>query len=135
MSGGRPTKYTPELLEAASKYLTTYEDEGHAFPSDIGLADVIGIATSTLYDWAQHEDKAEFSDILDQINRKQQLVAWNKGLRNEYNATLVKLLLGKHGFHDKQDSTYGISDKFADFLQDIDGKDSGLTDGDSSEPE
>lgn len=101
----RPTKYTPELLEAARVYLTNYEDHDHAFPSDIGLADVLEISTTTLYDWAKHEDKEEFSDILDQINRKQQLVAWNKGLRGDYNPTLVKLLLGKHGYHDKQDGT------------------------------
>ena len=32
-------------------------------------------------------------------------MAWNKGLKNEYNAQLVKLLLGKHGYHDKSENT------------------------------
>lgn len=101
---GRPTKYTAELLEKAEAYLFDYEKHEHAFPSDLGLSEVLGIHTSTLYDWATHEDKKEFSDILDRINTKQQMVAWNKGLRNEYNASLVKLLLGKHGYHDKADT-------------------------------
>jgi len=105
MPTGRPTKYTPALLGKAREYVTTYEDYNHAFPSDIGLADVLGISTSTLYDWAQQESKKEFSDILGKINSSQQLVAWNKGLKGEYNANLVKLLLGKHGYHDKQDNS------------------------------
>lgn len=101
----RPTKYTPELLEAARAYLVNYEDHEHAFPSAVGLADVLEIGETTLYRWAGEEGKEEFRDILDAINRKQQLVAWNKGLKGDYNANLVKLLLGKHGYHDKQDQT------------------------------
>lgn len=106
MAGGRPTKYTPELLEKAEEYLHTYEQYDHAFPSDIGLTMVLGIASSTLYKWAEDPDKAEFTEILGKINKSQQLVAWNKGLKGEYNANLVKLLLGKHGFSEKtqQDS-------------------------------
>lgn len=103
MPAGRPTKYTPELLEKARHYILNYEDYDQAFPSDIGLAYVLQIGTTTLYRWAEEDDKEEFRDILDQINTKQQLVAWNKGLKGDYNANLVKLLLGKHGFHDKQD--------------------------------
>lgn len=98
---GRPTKYKPELLEKANYYLENYEEYDHAFPSDIGLAYVLDISDSTLYSWAKDDDKAEFLDILDKINRAQQFVAWNKGLKGEYNANLVKLLLGKHGFTEK----------------------------------
>lgn len=119
---GRPSKYTPELLKKAREYINNYEQHDHAFPSDIGLAFVLGIANSTLYEWAKHEDKKEFSDILEVINTKQQLVAWNKGLKNEYNANLVKLLLGKHGYGDNSnvDLTSGgdkITSKDATDLQ------------------
>lgn len=103
MTVGRPTKYTPELLEKARDYIDNYADYDQAFPSDIGLAYVIGISKATLYLWAKQDDKSQFLDILDQINTKQQLVAWNKGLKGDYNANLVKLLLGKHGFSEKQD--------------------------------
>ena len=102
----RPTKYTPEVLEKAEEYLDTYESINHAFPSDIGLATVLDISPKTLYNWAKDEDKAPFLHILDKINSEQQRVAWHKGLNGEYNANLVKLLLGKHGFSDKQDTNH-----------------------------
>lgn len=121
--GGRPTKYTPELLEKARDYLHTYETiYDQAFPSDIGLARVIGITTSTLYEWAKDPEKKEFSDILDEINADQQLVAWRKGLKGEYNASLVKLLLGKHGYSDKSENEHkgeiktGIADSDREIL-------------------
>lgn len=98
---GRPTKYTEELLEKAREYVYSYEEHGHAFPSDIGLSVVLDIHSSTLYEWAKDDSKTEFSEILDKINKHQQLVAWNKGLNGDYNANLVKLLLGKHGYSDK----------------------------------
>lgn len=106
MPGGRPTKYTPELLEKAKEYVHNYEMYDQAFPSDIGLALVLGIGTTTLYEWAKDDRKKEFQDILVEINSTQQIVAWNKGLRGEYNAMLVKLLLGKHGHHEKVDTTH-----------------------------
>ena len=106
----RPTKYTPELLEAAREYLVSYAEHEHAFPSAVGLADVLEISESTLYAWAKEEGKEEFSDILDAVSRKQQLVAWNKGLKGEYNANLVKLLLGKHGFSEKVDQSHTSPD-------------------------
>jgi len=104
----RPTKCTPELVAKASEYLDVWESLEHAFPSDIGLLDYLssnglGIVSSTLYEWKKDKDHP-LSEILATINAKQQLVAWNKGLKNEYNANLVKLLLGKHGFSEKREN-------------------------------
>ena len=110
MPAGRPTKYTEKLLKKARDYVTNYKKYGHAFPSDIGLARVLNISTPTLYDWNQDPGKHEFSSILDDINTDQQMVAWNKGLRGEYNANLVKLLLGKHGFSDKVEQDHKTTD-------------------------
>lgn len=99
---GRPTKYTKEFEEKAQDYLVNYANYEQAFPSNIGLALHLGIAESTLYKWAKEKGKERFSEILDDINAKQQMVAWHKGMTGEYNANLVKLLLGKHGFSEKQ---------------------------------
>jgi hypothetical protein len=99
----RPTKYTEKLVASAREYITTFEEHGHAVPSVVGLCDVIDIGKSTAYDWAEDKDK-EFSDILERINQKQELVTFNKALRGDYNATIAKLLLGKHGYHDKVDN-------------------------------
>lgn len=109
MNGRKPT-FTPEIEQAAWDYVNGgWELAEHAFPSAIGMCDVINVAKSTVYDWAKRDDNC-FSDILDKINDRQQLVAFNKGMKNEYNASLVKLLLGKHGYHDKQDSTHSGPD-------------------------
>lgn len=103
---GRPTTCTPQVQKKAWEYVNGgWEDAGHAFPSLIGLCHEQNLKKSTVYDWANRDDN-DFPDILDKINEKQQIVAWKKGLTGDYNATLVKLLLGKHGYHEKQDNTH-----------------------------
>ena len=105
----RPTTWTIEIENAAWDYINGgWEEEEHAFPSVVGLCAVLGRGKSTIYDWASHNDKG-FSDILDKINECQEMVAWNKGLKGEYNANLVKLLLGKHGYSDRVDSSHNVT--------------------------
>ena len=60
----------------------------------------------TLYDWEKDENKAEFSKILRRCMDKQQQVLINKGLGKVFDSGLTKLVLGKHGYHDKQDQTH-----------------------------
>ncbi len=99
---GRPTSWTEEIEQEAWKYLEEWGTvHGHAVPSVVGLCAAIGRAKSTIYDWSNEEDK-QFSDILAAIKEKQELVTFNMSLTGEYNATIAKLLLGKHGYHDKQ---------------------------------
>lgn len=106
MPGGRPTTCTEEIQKKAWDYTNGgWKKSGHAFPSVVGLCDIIKTSKSTVYDWAKREDN-EISDILDTINTKQELEAFNKGITGEYNATIVKLLLGKHGYSEKQDMTH-----------------------------
>jgi hypothetical protein len=102
METGRPTDYNTQLLEKAKEYLDNYESHGDMIPSNEGLCDVIDINRSTLYRWRDEEGKEEFKDILDAINRRQQRVLINKGLSNDFNSAITKLVLGKHGYHDKQ---------------------------------
>lgn len=102
---GRPTTWSEELEEQAWAYINGgWEKEEHAVPSVVGLCKVLKRGKSTLYDWAEDKEKG-FSDILAAIKEEQELVTFNKSLKNEYNATIAKLLLGKHGYHDKQDNT------------------------------
>lgn len=101
--GGRPTLYTPELLEEVKDYLVTYEERGHEIPSIAGLACELGVGRRTLHDWAADPEKPEFSRILEQLLSKQEFVLFNKGLNGKFNSNIVKLALGKHGYHDKQD--------------------------------
>jgi hypothetical protein len=41
----------------------------------------------------------------------QQKTLVNKGLNNTFNSAITKLVLGKHGFHDKMDQDLTSSDK------------------------
>ena len=97
----RPTKYNTALLEKAQHYLDNYEEYEEVIPSAVGLALVLDITRSTLYAWAKDEDKSVFSDILDNINKKQEQVLLKNGLNNKFNSNITKLVLGKHGYHDR----------------------------------
>ena len=112
MAGGRPTDYSDEILEKARDYLVSFGDDDNAvIPSVAGLALRLGLARSTVYKWAGEEDKAAFSDILDDILSKQEQLLINGGLRGDMNASIAKLALGKHGYSDKVDNTHGGGDK------------------------
>jgi hypothetical protein len=100
MAGGRPTEYTQEVAEKAREYLACYEELGHAVPSVAGLSLYIERSRSTLYLWAKDPEKSEFSYILEQINATQEQKALSSGLKGDFNATICKLLLGKHGYND-----------------------------------
>ena len=110
MPGGRPTKYNKGILEKANKYLEEYEAEGDMIPSVEGLALVLNVARRTIYNWADTEGNDEFLHILGLINKKQHQVLINKGLTNEFNSAIVKLVLGKHGYHEKTDNTHSGPD-------------------------
>lgn len=101
---GRPSTYGEAVIEAAKEYLENYGETGDRIPSVEGLCCHINRARSTVYKWAGEEGKEAFSDILENINERQALVLINKGLSGEYNSNIVKLVLGKHGYHDKQDT-------------------------------
>tara|TARA_R110000772_G_scaffold257248_1_gene373980 strand:- start:247 stop:639 length:393 start_codon:yes stop_codon:yes gene_type:complete len=93
---GRPTKYTTELLAKANEYLDVYT---RLIPSHQDLALYLGIADATLYRWA--DEKPEFKEILSRVKQTQFTVAMDGGLSNDMNASIVKLLMGKHGLSEK----------------------------------
>jgi len=112
MPGGRPSKYTPELVEKARAYVHDWAPtEDELIPSHVGLALHLGVASRTLYAWEEEEDKEEFSQILRECMDKQQQVLINKGLGKQFDSGITKLVLGKHGFQDKvqQDINAGVS--------------------------
>lgn len=101
---GRPTEYNEEILNKAKEYLEscTDTDKGVKLPSIEGLARYLQIARSTLYLWEkEHQD---FSDILEDIKTEQAERLINNGLSGNYNSTITKLILTKHGYSDKTES-------------------------------
>lgn len=100
----RSTECTPEVIQQAKDYVENYQSEHeHVIPSVVGLCGVINRSRSTVYRWAD-EDGNAFRDILEEINEKQQQVLLHKGLTGDFNSAITKLVLGKHGYHDKQDT-------------------------------
>ncbi|HGJ5882038.1 DNA-packaging protein [Arsenophonus sp.] len=78
-----------------------YELVGDVIPSLAGLACYLGIARSTLYEY--QKINLEFSDILEAILSLQENKLINKGLIGDFNASVTKLILTKHGYSDKQE--------------------------------
>ena len=104
MPGGRPTKYNQDILDKTLAYLDDYFDVyQHVIPSIAGLSLVLDINRDTIHAWAKQDDKQEFSDMLQKLNAKQQQILISKGLSGEFNSNITKLVLTKHGYHDKQD--------------------------------
>lgn len=125
--GGRPSEYSEEILIRARKYLDSCEDDTERvvemaneekgyekyrnklkvnLPSVVGLALHLQVARSTVYEWA--EQHKEFSDILEDILAEQEKRLIENGLSGDYNPQIAKLVLGKHGYHDKQDVDQNI---------------------------
>ena len=115
----RPTTYDDEMLSDALSYIDQFNmqpdqrDEivhDEVIPSIVGLARYIKRAKSTIYKWVGEEGKEEFSDIVSTINELQELKLLSGGLAGGYNPMISKLILSKHGYHDKAEIDNKSSD-------------------------
>jgi hypothetical protein len=95
----RPTKLTEELFSKAESYLDSYDS---LIPSAAGLSIFLDVSRATLYNWAEKDDR--FLDILEKVNTHQEHKCLNGGLSGDYNSTIAKLVLGKHGYKDQQET-------------------------------
>lgn len=101
MPAGRPTKYGQEILDKTRKYI----DGGYGiFPSIAGLALALKVSRDTVREWAKEEGKEEFSAIIEELQALQEQKLLENGLTNEYNPTITKVVLTKHGYSDKQET-------------------------------
>jgi len=109
MAGGRPTKYDDDILVKAREYVDSFvnvkKDADEVIPTIAGLSIVLKIDRTTVYDWADQDDKKEFSNIVRELMAKQELTLMNKGLSGAFNPNITKLALTKHGYRDKADLT------------------------------
>lgn len=104
MTAGRPSLYTPELLARAREYVVGYKDMDEVLPTVAGLALHLGISRETCYAWQDDPEKAVFSDILDELNKRQEIELVNKGLVGAFNAPITKMMMTKHGYSDRVDT-------------------------------
>lgn len=70
-------------------------------PTIEGLAVYLGVHRDTIYEWSKLYP--EFSDILEELRATQADRLMNNGLSGDYNSTIAKVLLTKHGYNDKQE--------------------------------
>ena len=96
--GGATSKCTKATVAAATEYLDECAAQ-EKVPTTSGLAGACDCHRVTLHTWA-NIDRNGFRNILERCNRMQEEVLLQKGLTSEFNSAIVKLMLGKHGYHD-----------------------------------
>lgn len=97
---GPPTKWNQEIITKARHYLANYQDYGKNIPTVARLSQVLNISRDRIYKWAEQKDKKELKYILSELKCIQEAELLENGLSNEFNPTITKLLLTKHGYHD-----------------------------------
>ena len=120
---GRPTTYSQEILDKTKEYIENCDDDeiqqtvGMSvkgtelfktktivnLPTIEGLAYELKVSKNTIYEWEKIH--TEFSDVIDDLRAKQAKELVNKGLSGDYNPTIAKVLLTKHGYREGIEQT------------------------------
>ena len=109
MTTGRPSKLTDALIEKAGRYASTeYLLHGEVIPTVEGLSVYLNVSRSTIYKWKG--ENQEFSDILEDLMARQAKELFSNGLRGDFNPTITKLILTKHGYSDRVEQDVTSSD-------------------------
>ena len=103
---GRPTTFNSETLEKTKDYIENYKSRyGDEMPSVAGLADVLDVSRQSIYNWEEHEENKEFLYTLEKLLSRQERVLLNSGLNGDFTSPITKIVLGGHGYSDKNDVT------------------------------
>lgn len=121
---GQPTSFGEHLFDGMDDYLKPYLDyvddldNEHAptgIPTVAGLSLRIGVAKNTVYGWKKmeavegdsvrtDENISYFSGLIDRLEQLQEVYAANRGLTGDYNASIAKLVMARHGYVEKVDN-------------------------------
>lgn len=105
---GRPTKLTDELMDKAKVYVQKDYLIDELIPTMQGLSLYLGVSKRVLHDWRNEND--EFMHIVDDLMDLQAKNLFRGGLTGDFNASITKLLLTKHGFSDRVEQDLRSSD-------------------------
>lgn len=99
--GGRPTKYSPAVINQVGEYLQTCGRENTSLPTIEGLAGYIGVDSDTIGNWSK-ENPEFFGALKKLVNKqKQQLIDDGMYGGKEVNAAMaIFLLKANHGMRD-----------------------------------
>lgn len=112
--GGRPSKYKPEFVQKVYDYVSqcVSDKDNYKLPTREGLANSFfidgkqGVTVETIANWGKRDEA--FLSALRFIDQKQKEELINRGLNNEANSTIAKLILSaNHNMREKQDVTSG----------------------------
>jgi hypothetical protein len=99
---GRPPKWQ-DAVDPGWDYVNGgFQQENDVVPTVAGLAVSIGCARETVHVWAKEHE--EFSNIVRALMSKQEKMLANGGILGDYNASITKLLLTKHGYSEKTET-------------------------------
>jgi hypothetical protein len=128
-AGGRPNEYTEEILTKTKEYIDSCVDEQRQLlkqanqekgyemyenklkvnlPTIEGLALYLKVSVKTLYNW--EKDFPEFLQVMGELRQKQANALISNGLSGDYNSTIAKVLLTKHGYREGIDQTTNDKD-------------------------
>lgn len=105
---GRPTKLTDELMDKAKVYVQKDYLIDELIPTMQGLSLYLGVSNKVLYNWRNEND--EFLHIVEDLMDLQAKNLFRGGLTGDFNASITKLLLTKHGFSDRVEQDLRSSD-------------------------
>jgi hypothetical protein len=109
---GRPTSYNDQVLADAYYYVENFEEfDDEVVPTVVGMCRYIRRGKTTVYNWIADEDKSkdDFRDIVSALEESQHLYLVNKGLVGAFNPMITKLMMGKHGYTEKQEIESKVS--------------------------
>lgn len=122
-AGGRPTKYTPDLINKVDEYLALCVDEETEFwktrgeksdsyerilkvnlPKIEGFAEYVDVSIDSINVW--EKDNPRFSEALNKIRKAQHNRLVDNALAGNYSPVIAKLMLSSnHGYKEKSDVT------------------------------
>lgn len=101
---GAPTKYNEDMLESTKTYIDgAYEISGEVIPTIAGLSLFLELCEDTLHVWKNEDGKEDFSLLIKKLKAKQKSILIAKGLLGDFNSTIAKLILHKHGYSEKKE--------------------------------
>ena len=104
--GGRPTKYNQGILDKTTDYLKNFKETyGDIVPTIQGLTLLLKVSDETISNWKKDDNKKEFFGMLEELKKRQHQALLNGGISGDFNSNITKLVLTKHGYSDKHDST------------------------------
>lgn len=96
--GGRPTKYKKEFPEKVREYIIKTNKKGN-LPKRADLIKLFDAGEDAIRRW--EKKYKEFRGVLSRLDKEQESVLLDKGLKNKWNSTIVKLVLHNHGYSDR----------------------------------